>query len=233
MREKSGIGRIIDVDRHRDYLDAMPRGKDKEFEFCLVARGEQREPAQLLERIEAEARLRVLEAVSCLNGKPEVGEGIGELASLAAFSLLESLAPTYDEGARMLLVGMKHRWDVLGEVLAVSIEGDGVGKAHLQRLLEATLQGCAFAGIPVIADNCDALDALQDTERLVSAAISHNNHVEAMRHDTTHHIGDGSRIVESGNHHADASRAKCLLDVHHTSSFLPLTSCLSVCHATL
>ena len=76
---------------------------------------------ELLQGIEAEARLRVLQPTARLNGEPEVAEGVGKFAAFAARHRFESLPLAYDEGSRVLLVGLEQRGNVLGEVLTVGI----------------------------------------------------------------------------------------------------------------
>ena len=114
----------------------------------------------------------------------------------------------------MLLVGLQHGGNILGKVLAVGIQSDGIGEAHLQSLLETSLQGAALAAILGTGNDGDSLDALQDVECLVGTSVCDNNHIEAVFEGTTDHIGNGSGIVISRNHYADASVAKCLLSFH-------------------
>jgi hypothetical protein len=174
-----GFG-IVDVDWHGDYLDAVPRGKDEEFEFCFVARGEERESAELFQRIKTEACLGVFEVVSCLNGKPKVGKGIGELAAFASLHLLKPFPFSHDEGSWVFLVGLKHCGNILGKVLTVGIQSDGVGEPHLEGFLEASFQGIAFACILGIGNDGDSLDVLEDFECSVSTSISDNYYIQAM-----------------------------------------------------
>ena len=54
-----------------------------------------------------------------LHGKPEVAEGIGELAALASLNLVKSLAPPDDECAGMPPVGTEQLRNVLREFLSL------------------------------------------------------------------------------------------------------------------
>ena len=73
--------RIIDINRYAVDCDTMPGGKNQQFQFGLIAGGEQAIPPQLPQWIEAEACLCVGHAATCLHSEPEIGEAVGEVAA--------------------------------------------------------------------------------------------------------------------------------------------------------
>ena len=109
----------------------------------------------------------------------------------------------------MLYVGHKQRSDVLREVLAVAVEGDGVGKAPLPGVAEAFPQGDALA--PVLLQPYYfrlRRHRLEKLQAAVGAAVAYDYDVIALLQAPSDHIDNGPRIVVCGDDDADAARPK-------------------------
>ena len=108
----------------------------------------------------------------------------------------------------MLLVGMEQRGNVLGEMLSVGIQRNGIGKPHAFRFAETVFQSGSLASVFLADNKGDALHATENVGRTVRATVADHYHVAALPARPAHHIADGSGIVVRRNHHADASRAE-------------------------
>lgn len=78
MRDALLLGGIIDADGNGVDGYPMPCSEDQKLEFRLIARGDQVEPVQMVQGIEAIAALRVGKILPRLKRKPEVGKPCGE-----------------------------------------------------------------------------------------------------------------------------------------------------------
>ena len=196
--------RVIHVDGRRHQLHAVPGGKHQQFQFCLVAGGEQTQTVQFPQRIEPVARLRVVEPATRLHPQPEIRETVGKTTALRPF---RSIHPSAAQNQRpwMLLIGLQHRGDVLRIVLTVAVQRDGIGKSHLQSLAEARLQRSTLTSVPVECHHRQALlcEAVEDAGRSVSAAVVHHDHIATLIQRSSHHTTDGSAVVIRRNHHTD------------------------------
>ena len=137
--------RIEHVYRRAHKFYAVPCGKDHQFEFCLVARREEPQSVKFLERIETVSRLRILQVISSLDPEPEVAELVGKLTAAAAFHLLQILAFANNKRAGILLISLQHQWNILGKMLSVGIERDGIGKSKFLGFSETGFQSRALA----------------------------------------------------------------------------------------
>ena len=207
-------GRIIDVDGNGDETDPVPGGEDEQLEFSLVARGEQREPAELPDGIEAEARLRVGQGMQSLHRKPEIGKPVGKQTASRGVDARE-IATAHDEGSGVFDVGLHEPGDFFGVMLPVGVERDGVGKAHLQRFGKTAFQRIAFASVAGIIHEGDAGHRSEDVARSVSRTVVHYNDVVALLQCGLNHSSDGAAVVVGRNHDADAAFAHGLLQVVH------------------
>ena len=73
MRDALFLGGIIHTDGNGVDGHPMPGSKDQQLELGFVARGNQIEPMQMMQGIEAIAALRVGKILPRLECKPEVG----------------------------------------------------------------------------------------------------------------------------------------------------------------
>ena len=170
---------------------------------------------QLFQGIEAETRLCVAKVMARLHCKPEVAEGIGELAALAPFRLVESLSLPHDERSRMLLARPEQMGNILREMLAVGIHRYGIGETHPDGFLEAAFQGGTLALILIVGHNGNAVNAPQDVWRIVRTTVADNYHVLTLCECPAYDIGNGSRIIVGGNHHAYTAFVKEHLCICH------------------
>ena len=203
------LGRIIHIDGYLHNLRPMPRGQHQQFQLSLIARGEQPESVQLPQRIQPVAGLGILEPATRLHPEPEVGELVGEATAFAAVHLFRVPA-AHDEGVGMVCVSLQEPADLSRVMLTVSIEGNGIGEPHVERLEETCLQGCSLTTVLGQRHKGDALDAFQDGSRRVCAAVVHHHHIVTFSQSLLHHAEDGSTVVVRWNHHTDAPLAEHL-----------------------
>lgn len=144
----------VDLDGHQ--VDATPGGEDEQLQLGFVAIGKQGEARHVVQRIQPIARLCVGQVDAGLHPEPEVGKLVGE-GVLARHVVLFQVAAAHNQGARVLLQGLHKQRDVLGEVLSVAVDGEGVVEAHGLGFLEALFEGIAFATVATIVDHDDAL----------------------------------------------------------------------------
>ena len=78
MRDALLLGGIIDANGNGIDGDPTPHCEDQQLEFGFIARSDQIEPMQMMQRIEAIAALRVGKIMPRLKRKPEVGKPCGE-----------------------------------------------------------------------------------------------------------------------------------------------------------
>ena len=97
------LRRIIDAYGHRYKRHIVPRGKHEQFEFRLIAAGEDPQSVELMQRIQSHAGLRVRQMNSRLQGKPEVGEPVGELA-FAGHIVVSKLPAAHNQRIRVHIV---------------------------------------------------------------------------------------------------------------------------------
>ena len=82
-------------------------------------------------------------------------------------------------------------------------------------MLEAALQGVAFAAVPLIAYKGYACLRGQQGGGVVGAAVVHHDDVMAVSFRFVYDTDNRSAIVVCRNNHADASVAECLSHVVH------------------
>ena len=102
------------------------------------------------QRIQSVASLCVLKHHTCLHTEPEVAEGIGKLAPQGPVCLVQTSSLSHYEFARMPYIGRKQYGYVLGEVLSVGIQRDGIGKTHGYGFAETEFQCLPLAAIACV-----------------------------------------------------------------------------------
>ena len=197
-------GRIIDIHGYRDNPHAIPGRRYQQLQLCLVPGSQQGEPVQFVQGIKPEARLGVGDIMQGLYAEPEVAESIGKLAAARPFYAVQ-LALTQNDGFGVAQVGLQEQGDVLGEMLTVGIQGNGIGEAHLYGLAKAVFQGRALACVLGIIHQRDALCLQEQLACAVGAAVVHYNNIVALQQGTTDHISNGSCIVVCRYNGADSS----------------------------
>ncbi len=194
---------INHVDLDGNQVGATPGGEDEQLQLGLVAVGEQGEARHVVQRIQSIARLCVRQVDARLHPKPKVGKLVGEDV-LARHIVLFQVAAAHNQGARVLLQGLHKQRDVLGKVLSVAVEGEGVVEAHGLGFLEALFEGIAFATVAAIVDHGDALaKRSQDFSRMVGAAIVDDDDIGAKGQNPFHHVAQRAAIVVGRHDGAD------------------------------
>ena len=162
---------------------------------------------EFVQRIEAKTSLGITQSYSRLHAKPEVAEGIGKLAAAGTLHGVEPLALAYEQCAGMLDVGTEHQWYVLGEVLAVGIERNGIGKTCFQGVAETGTQCTALAAVALQRNHGDALDLRKDGTGIVGAAIIDHDDIETLSLRALNDVGYGALVVVGWYDNADAPAA--------------------------
>ena len=97
---------------------------------------------QSVERIGAEARLGVGERLARLDAKPEIAQPIGKLAAgvhvggVLFGEVRRRKTVAHDDGSGMAADGGEKCRKVVGAVLAIAVEGDGVGETAIHGAAE-------------------------------------------------------------------------------------------------
>ena len=163
---------IVHPHRDRDDPEVLPGGENEEREFRLVPGGEELQGREVLQRVYAEARLRIGEFPSGLDGEPEVRELVRKGVA-GRHSLRREVAAAGDE--RPLPRRGDERRDVGGIVLAVRVQRHREAVTLLPRGLQAGLERPAFAPVGFVPQDPD-VQARQFLCRVVRAAVVHDEH---------------------------------------------------------
>ena len=97
---------------------------------------------------------------------------------------------------------------MLGVVLPVGIQRDGVGEAQLTRLAETFPQGIALTSVGGVVHQCDALKALEQRRGGIRGAVVDHDDIIAERQRRFHHLHNRTGVVVRRDDNADASRAQ-------------------------
>jgi len=144
--------RVMDADGEGGDLEAGPEGAGEDFYFEAVAGGVDVEIEGGGERVGAEAGLGVEDSMACFGVDPEVGEFSAELAGLG--HVARYFGAVAEEDGVGFQVG-EEAGDVLGEVLAIGVEGDEVVCAVVVGVLHGGEEGGAFAAVGGVAEEGD------------------------------------------------------------------------------
>ena len=182
----------------------MPCGKDKQFQLSLIARGNPTEARQFVERIEPEARLRVGQRAPRLYGEPEIRELVGK-ETAARHILLLQVAGAHYQGIRHLLRSLDKEGDVLGEVLSVAIDGDGIVVAQLQSTPESCNEGITLALVQMAVNDINRCVAhlSQLLTGIVGTPIYHQDDLIGDEQDASEHVNNRSTVVIGRHNNAD------------------------------
>ena len=133
---------IVDPDGQNVEAHIVPSSEDEQLEFGLVAGGEPPQAVQSVEGIGAEARLGVGERLARLDAKPEIAQPIGKLAAgvhvggVLFGEVRRRKTVAHDDGSGMAADGGEKCRKVVGAVLAIAVEGDGVGETAIHGAAE-------------------------------------------------------------------------------------------------
>ena len=106
----------------------------------------------------------------------------------------------------MLAVGFQEQRNILRVMLAVGVQGNGIGKTGLPCRTEAFLQRIPLPLVPADDKAARLLgQGLQPGLRVIRAAVQDHEDVLAVSLRPRHHIGHGPRIVVCGDNNADTS----------------------------
>ena len=122
----------------------------------------------------------------------------------------------------MFAVSFQEQRDVLREVLAVGVQGNGIGKTGLPCLAKAFLKRISFPLILFDNDKAGLFrQGCQPGRRIICATVQHHKNVLAEGLRPRHYIGHGPRIVECGDDNADSSLLEAYFAVfRHRSDIL-------------
>ena len=136
---------------------------------------------QLLDGVEAVARLRITKANTRKCREPEVAERVGKLTALAAVGTLQIFAFAHNQCSRMGLICTQQCSDILRVVLTVAVKRYCVCKAVIQGISESGLQGVALTGVLGKFDNrrC-SVERAEQSYGVVGASVAHDNHILAL-----------------------------------------------------
>ena len=78
MSDTFSFRRVIDIDPDREHPDSFPALEHKQFQFSLIAVGQEMKFPDMVQLIETETGLGVGKVHSRLKSEPEIGELVGE-----------------------------------------------------------------------------------------------------------------------------------------------------------
>ena len=189
------LRRIIDTDRHRYQLHIVPRGKNQQLQFRLIAARQYIQSVQFVQRIDAHTGLRIRQVDGGLQTKPEIGEAVGKLV-LARHVLVRKLTTTDYQCARMDIQRTEQERYIFGIMLSVCIEGQRIVKAHLDGFAKSCRQRPTLAFVAGIRDYGNGkIQRLEPRQCIVGTTVVHHDNIVQLVMRTTHNIHDGTGIV--------------------------------------
>ena len=100
MSDSFSFRRVIDIDPDREHPDSFPALEHKQFQFSLIAVGQEMKFPDMVQLIETETGLGVGKVHSRLKSEPEIGELVGEYV-FVWYILAPQCAATYNQRVRM------------------------------------------------------------------------------------------------------------------------------------
>jgi hypothetical protein len=190
---------------YRDLLHSIPcpTGLDHHLAFEQKSALLERQRAQELRRVDAEAGLRVLDRTAAEPVDPEARH-LNCLEAIARYSCGGRKTPANNETVWPTAGGRKQLWNIARVVLAIPIQGDYSLSATAQRLLKALLQGGTFAALLREGQYRRTSGRSDNTTPIVRGIIHHDDWQIATRR--YHNRANGSGFVM---HRNDGHKAGC------------------------
>jgi hypothetical protein len=205
-----GSRRVINFYGNGYDIDAAPCPADDDLDFEFVFAGEEADGRQRTDGIEAVAGLCVGKADVGFEVEPEVGKLISE-AALAGHGALLHVARTDDDGAGVFLQRIEHHRQVIGKMLSVRVERDGIVVAIVAREFKTLSESPALADILGIGMQFYLGELRKDVERIIGGpVIDYANIIGVLKH-IAEHLRNGRAVVVGGNEDAAAQRLELVL----------------------
>jgi len=171
---------------------ADPGGSGDDFGFEAVAAGTDAKALHQVEGIDAEAALAVGDSGAGLPTDGEVGEAAAE-AIFCGVAVDGFGAGAEDEGGGVGARRVEERGEVGGIVLAIGVDGGGVGVAGGAGSIEAGEEGGGFAAVDVVVDGAGAVR--EDFSGGIGGAVVDDHEWKAQRLDALDHLAECSGVV--------------------------------------
>ena len=155
---------------------------------------------QCLQRVQTVARLGIGQVKTGFDPEPEIGEFIGKGALLVHIFLVQ-IARTHNKGFGMLVQQLQKHHQVLGIVLAVRIDADGIAVAFLPGKAKALLKGMPLAPVFRIAEHLYIRELRQNRQRGIGAAVVNHHNVVTIATHILQNRPQKLSIVVGGNQH--------------------------------
>lgn len=129
VRDALAVRSIIDTHRLGNKTNTMPCRHDQQKQFGFVARRQDAQAMQMAQRVSSVTALGICQLLPRLEGEPEVAETIGKGIALRHVFLLEG-SLSHDQCSIVIIHGLEEQRQILGIVLAVAIDGNGIIIPH-------------------------------------------------------------------------------------------------------
>ncbi|VTR70700.1 hypothetical protein DESC_830017 [Desulfosarcina cetonica] len=205
MGNSPAVGTVDHADGRFDYRDPAPGGLDQDFQFELVTSGGNVQGQHLGQGVDAKSALGIGCGRSAGTADPEIGETTTEPAGPGRAGIQHAHAPADDNRPATGRDGLDQGLALLGNVLAIGIQGDGPREAGLGGGPEARQQGRALSAVdPVAQEPCPAIGYLRQSAVVeVRGTVIDDEQAKAQRGGAAHHLGHSAAVVVNRDDHGE------------------------------